>query len=291
MLTVKYKVNLIKKLLYLKDVIDLGKLQDCADKNGIKQSNLSTLVSDLEKELDVSLLSKTSTGVIPTNVAQQVYKYIEEIEEILSTIQLEFIKKNDLSGVITIWAEEGFISTYILGIISDFYAKYPKIRLDILTGKEVNLSKVDIALVDSHMNKLPNAKKLFTIERETHFYTTEKYLKNHPMPESLEDLLENSDLCIWQQYLSWPECRIINKYAKHLNTTADMLPVITNLIKSGAGIGLFSNWCKKQSPELIKLNHINFSIHHEMYAVCKNGNEKQAKIKALVELFQTTLKN
>lgn len=51
MATIKTRVTLLKELLALKEVIDTGQIQVAANKNGIKHSNMSKLISDLETQL------------------------------------------------------------------------------------------------------------------------------------------------------------------------------------------------------------------------------------------------
>lgn len=287
--TVKTKANTIKALLYLKEAIDSGRIQQCATRNGVKQSNLSTLLMELESDMNTKFLYRSSSGVVPTNAAQQIYDDIGEIEKILARIQSVFLKPEDLSGSITMCAEEGFLSNYLLKLMSDLYAQYPNIRLDVLTAKDVNLATVDVVVVHDHSVSIPVGPRLLETTRKTHFYSTKAYLDKYGKPKDLADLLENFDLCLWSSFLKWPECRIINKKAKHLNMTADVLSLVLNLIKDREGIGLFPDWYALLNPELVLLDNIDFELVHHFQVICRPGYENKPKIKALIKLLQDNI--
>ena len=59
MATIKTKLALLKELLALKEVIDLGQIHAAADRNGIKHSNMSKMISDLEARFKAPLLIRS----------------------------------------------------------------------------------------------------------------------------------------------------------------------------------------------------------------------------------------
>ena len=65
-MNIKQKLALIKIILYFNDILRKGKISKSAEENGIKQSNLSRLITDFEKASGVTLLQRSNQGVIPT---------------------------------------------------------------------------------------------------------------------------------------------------------------------------------------------------------------------------------
>ena len=61
--TIKSKIQFLKELIALKEVIDAGKISVAADKNGLKSTNLSKLITSLESRLHTKLISRSSNGV------------------------------------------------------------------------------------------------------------------------------------------------------------------------------------------------------------------------------------
>ena len=86
MSTLKTKILLLKELLALKEVVDKGSIQIAVNENGIKNSNLSQLIKDLEDRFNTKLINRNFDGSQPTNSAQIIYNDICAIEELLKKI-------------------------------------------------------------------------------------------------------------------------------------------------------------------------------------------------------------
>ena len=84
MSTLKTKIILLKELLALKEVVDKGSIQIASYENGIKNSNLSQLVKDLENRFNTKLINRKFDGSQPTNSTQLIYNDICAIEELLN---------------------------------------------------------------------------------------------------------------------------------------------------------------------------------------------------------------
>lgn len=269
----KRNLLLLKQLLGLKEIIDSGQIQRAAVKNGIRQSNLSHLIADFEKEIGCSLLTRSASGVAPTNTAQLLYAEVQKIFDILEGVNTSFIKADDLSGTLNVWTDMGIVGSYIIKNLSDFFATYPKIRLNILTAENIDLKNVDVAIVDKQKHMIPhNVKPLFHLKTHVRFYTTQAYLDTHGTPKDLEDLLMNYDLCLRQADLDLPEVNHLFKKAKHLNTISDSNAVIFRLILNGGGFSLFPEWMADLSPELIPVQSVDFSFDCTFVAFCPKKN-------------------
>ena len=82
MSTLKTKLILLKELLALKEIVDKGSIQIAATENGIKNSNLSQLIKDLEDRFNTKLINRNFDGSQPTNSTQLIYNDICSIEEL-----------------------------------------------------------------------------------------------------------------------------------------------------------------------------------------------------------------
>ena len=92
-MNIKQKLSKIKTLLYFNAVLKSGKISKVAQENGIKQANLSHLLTDFENATGITLLQRSNQGVTPTNqglfiakIADKIEKNIQEIEKILTPI-------------------------------------------------------------------------------------------------------------------------------------------------------------------------------------------------------------
>ncbi len=285
MSTLKSKILLLKELLALKEIVDKGSIQIAAGENGIKNSNLSQLVKDLEDRFNTKLINRKFDGSQPTNSTQLIYNDICEIESLLNKILETFVDMDALSGSMSVWTEEGLFGSYILKDLSEFYAKYPKIRLELLMRKEPDISNMDILIVKPKLPPNIHGTVLFKFKTHLKFYTSKKYLAKHGAPKNINDLLENHNLCMVIRYMNLPEVQSIIKRAKHLNTTSDSLALIYRLVSDGDGITVFPSWFEESGKNLVCLNNLDFEYEMETQCMCRTEIAELPKVRAFVNFF------
>ena len=285
MSTLKSKLILLKDLLALKEVVDKGSIQIAANENGIKNSNMSQLIKDLEDRFDTKLINRSFDGSLPTNSAQIIYNDICAIEELLNKISETFVDMDALSGSMYVWSEEGLFGSFIMTDLSEFYAKYPKIRLELFMRKEPDISTMDVLIIKPKLHPNIHGTVLFKFKTHLKFYTSKKYLATRGVPKSINDLLENHDLCMVYRYMNLPECQSIIKRAKHLNTTSDSLALIYRLVNDGDGITVFPSWFQESSENLVCLQDLDFEYEMETQCVCRTEIAESPKVRAFVNFF------
>ena len=285
MATIKTKVAFLRELLALKEVIDIGQIQAAAERNGIKHSNLSKMISDLEGRFKTTLLIRSSAGSVPTNTTRQLYSDIEVISDALDNLLHNLTEPDELTGFLSVWTEEGFSGSGLLTELSRFYAAHPKFRLDILTNSHTNMASPDISIMDARMlSKIPG-KALFKFKSKVKFYSTPEYMYKRGAPRDMEDMLENYDLCIQQKFLQLPEFNFLLKRAKKLNTTADSASIIYQLISEGEGVALMPEWCSNKNKRLVEVPNIEFDYEYILTGFGNPLKVKSPKVQAFLEFF------
>ena len=121
MSTLKTKLILLKELLALKEVVDKGSIQIAAGENGIKNSNLSQLIKDLEDRFDTKLINRGFDGSQPTNSTQIIYNDICAIEELLNKISENFAWECNISCFAHTIGVETLKNTYSMSL--DLYIR------------------------------------------------------------------------------------------------------------------------------------------------------------------------
>lgn len=285
MSTLKTKILLLKELLALKEVVDKGSIQIAACENGIKNSNLSQLIKNLEERFNTKLINRNFDGSQPTNSTQLIYNDICIIEETLNKISEKFLDIDALSGSMSIWTEEGLFGSFILRDLSEFYAKYPKIRLELLMRKEPNISDMDILIIKPKLHPNIHGTVLFKFKTHLKFFASKKYLDIHGTPQNINDLLENHDLCMVNRYMNLPEYQSIIKRAKHLNTTSDSLALIYRLVRDGDGITVFPSWFEKSDKNLVCIKNLDLEYEMETQCICRTEISESPKVLAFVNFF------
>ncbi len=285
MSTLKTKLILLKELLALKEVVDKGSIQIAASENGIKNSNLSALIKNLEHRFNTKLINRGFDGSQPTNSTQIIYNDICAIEEILNKITENFVDIDALSGSMSVWTEEGLIGSFILKDLSEFYSKYPKLRLELLMKQEPDVANTDILIIKSKIHPNIHGHILFKFKTALKFYASKKYLNEHGTPKNINDLLENHNLCMSSRYLNLPEYQGLMKRAKHLNTTSDSLALIYRLVNDGDGITVFPMWFEEYSKNLVCLDNLDFDFETEIQCICRTEIAESPKVQAFVNFF------
>ena len=285
MSTLKTKLILLKELLALREVVDKGSIQIAANENGIKNSNMSQLIKDLEDRFDTKLINRGFDGSLPTNSAQIIYSDICAIEELLNKISENFLDIDSLSGAMSVWTEEGLFGSFIMKDLSEFYAKYPKLRLELLMRKEPDISEMDVLIIKPKLHPNIHGTVLFKFKTHLKFYTSKKYLATHGAPQNINDLLETHDLCMVYRYMNLPECHSIIKRAKHLNTISDSLALIYRLVNDGDGITVFPSWFHESSENLVCLDNLDFEYEMETQCMCRTEIAESPKVRAFVDFF------
>lgn len=94
-MSVKTKSILFRDLLYLREVVEHTNINTTAEKNGIKTSNLSKIIKDLENITQKQLFHRSNKGVLPTGEAMKLSVLISELEKLFDNISKELFKQEN----------------------------------------------------------------------------------------------------------------------------------------------------------------------------------------------------
>lgn len=86
-MNIKRQASIIRQMLYLLATIRNGKITQTAEENGIKTSNLSSLLKDLEEFSGTTLLTRKSDGVEATAAGKELFDLALEFEKTLDKFQ------------------------------------------------------------------------------------------------------------------------------------------------------------------------------------------------------------
>lgn len=195
------------KIIFFCTVVKLGSLSKAAEEFNISVSAASRWVAELEKEMGVSLLKRSTRRVSPSQTGMHLYEKFEPlmrqaremIEEVVST-------GNDYIGLIRIASTPLFATEYLVDIISAFLIEYPKIKVKLFINPfpvdlvdEVDFSiraqatyKGKIDLDSSDVRKRLISEPLVTVASSV-------YLNDHPAPQTPEDLANHR--CLYSKSL------------------------------------------------------------------------------------------
>ena len=98
-MSVKLKVALFRDLLYLREVICYGKISAAAEKNGIKPSNLSAIIKNLEHMSGKKLFLRRTNGLFPTDEALELAQKISGLENSFEQTVSAFLSPNQTQHI------------------------------------------------------------------------------------------------------------------------------------------------------------------------------------------------
>ena len=120
--------NIQKYLAFLKTV-ELKSFSKSAQALSYSQSGISRMVSDLEKEWNISLLERGKNGVNLTSDGLKILPYVKNVYEEYQKLQMQIDELNGLqSGIIRIGTFSSVATHWLPNIIKEFQKDYPKSR-------------------------------------------------------------------------------------------------------------------------------------------------------------------
>lgn len=122
-----------RQLQYFLDVMETHSIKKSAEKNMISSQGLSKMIKDLEKELNVTLFTRSSHGLNPTIHAISLKHSADIIIQEYENIHLNlFLQKKESLTTLRVLSTYGMLKYLTMDFIVDFYASNPLIRLNIV---------------------------------------------------------------------------------------------------------------------------------------------------------------
>ncbi|QXT38209.1 LysR family transcriptional regulator [Gymnodinialimonas ceratoperidinii] len=135
----------LQQLKYFAAVFENGSFSAAADKVNATQSGLSMHVSQIEKRYDITLFTRTSSGVTPTEAGRAFY---EDAVKVLAAARLAEDRLRTLSKSVVGHVQVGLMPTFTRAVMPSvvlrFAEEYPNVRLSITEAYSSVLSQ-DVA--------------------------------------------------------------------------------------------------------------------------------------------------
>jgi DNA-binding transcriptional LysR family regulator len=179
------------KLRVFHAVAEAGSFTHAGETLNLSQSAVSRQIGALEDTLKVPLFHRHARGLILTEQGELLFKTTRDVFAKLATTQALLTESTDRpKGPLKIATTVAFGSIWLTPRMKEFLELYPDIQVTILLGEgEVDLAmrEADVA-IRLHPPQQPDLiqRKLTTMH--LHVYASPDYLKDHPMPQTPEDL-------------------------------------------------------------------------------------------------------
>ncbi|HEY1926233.1 MAG TPA: LysR family transcriptional regulator [Caulobacteraceae bacterium] len=174
-------------------VARLGSFSAAARECGLSQPQASRVVADLEAELGVRLLSRTTRAVVLTEAGGEFLARIEPILAALEEAEHSVREGGELRGLVRMSMPTSFGIRDVIPRLAAFAERHPTLRLQLQLGdrrQDLIRDAVDVAI---RLGRLPDstatAKLIATIPRVV--VASPDYLARHGAPLTPEDLVRH----------------------------------------------------------------------------------------------------
>lgn len=281
-------------------VVDTGSFSAAGRLLGVGQPAVSKAISQLEKRLDVQLLSRTTHGLIPTEAGQNFYDNARKAIEAADEAELAARGATAaLSGRLRIGAAVTFARLHVMPKLADFLRTHPALNVEVvLDDRNVDLIEtgLDLALrmgsslSDSSLTarKIGESKRLVV--------ATPEYLSQRGEPRSPGDLSKH-DAVIYDVRgggADWvfasSEASVSVTLNSRVRTSA--AEGVREAVFAGIGLTVASEWMF--APELksgkVKAILCDWGLPPvNLWCVFPSGRRISAKTRAFAKFIEQTL--
>lgn len=189
----------LNDLYYFSAVVDHGGFAAAERALGIPKSRLSRRISQLETEMGVRLLQRSTRRFAVTDVGQSVYRHAQSmLAEAQAAREVVDRLSAEPRGVVRVSVPVGFAQQQMPKLIPDFLARYPEVRLQLhVSNRRVDVINEGFDVALRVRTKLDDDGSLvmrsFGQVQEL-LVASPEYLKRAGRPSSPEDLNEHVTL-------------------------------------------------------------------------------------------------
>lgn len=284
------KLNCMKAFVA---VVDAGGFSNASRKVRQSKNLLSKYVAQLEGELNVRLLNRSTRKVSTTPTGQAYYErslpILAELEELESSVQAT---QSTPRGELRISASVSFAELYLMPLISDFSKRWPDLKIDlILSDRMIDLVEdgVDVAL---RIAELPDsslvARRLCpvrTIACASPTYLREVGRPEHPLELSRHRAIFDSNITSNQQWLFQEQDRKL-VITMSGSITVNSVRAVRELLLTDLGIALCPDFVVADDIRAGRLEEIlaDYAFHNmALYAVYPHRRHLSAKVRLLID--------
>lgn len=211
-------------------VVERGTISAAGRSLGLSKTVASKRLQDLEADLNISLLNRTTRHVSATEAGQALYdRIVPMIREMDAIIEQITERSETPSGVLRILARRSFGMLHVVPTLPSFRAAYPEVTVDLHLTETLEIAPshgIDIAIrLGQPAEKSLDWRRLTTDRRM--LCASPEYFRHHEPPAGLGDLDRHNCLTYGQE--AEPAVWV----AEHLGQRRDI--VVTGSLRSNSG--------------------------------------------------------
>ncbi len=262
---------------------------------GLSTTSISRIVADLEAELGVLLLNRTTRQVALTEPGLE---FVQASAGVLEEVELLCRRTKETraqpSGTLRIASLVGFGNDCLAPAISVFRERYPEIKIYLEVGTDVvDLidQPFDIAIRTSELKDSSMVARTITNQKAI-IVAAPALVNKLGMPRSLEDLKHFPSVTLiggkWGRTHQFHFENEVISFETSRDYVVNSLPALRNTIVSGYGFGIaldFSVARDLDEGRLVQLLPDYKSTEQSIYAVFPNRRYLPAKVRLFIDFL------
>ena len=277
----------------------LGSFSAAARECGLSQSQASRIVADLEAELGVRLLSRTTRAVVPTEAGGEFLAQVEPILAALDEAEHSVREGGELRGLLRMSMPTSLGIRDVIPRLASFAERHPHLHIQVQLGdrrQDLVGDAVDVAVRLGRLSdSTATAKLIATIPRVV--VASPDYLARHGVPETPDDLVRHRIVggtaaagpTAWRFERNGEESAI--KLEPHFSTDENEGAIAA--ATAGFGITSTSGWACRRELEagaLVRLLPVWTLAGIPVHAYFPMGRATRAAARAVIDHLVTTLR-
>jgi DNA-binding transcriptional LysR family regulator len=248
------------KLRIFHAVADAGSLTHAGDTLNLSQSAVSRQIRALEESLNTNLFHRHARGLILTEQGELLFDATRAMSKRLDAAAARIRdSEEEVFGELRVTTTTGFGTLWLAPRLSNFYAKYPDLKIDLMLEERVldlPMREADVAIRMKEPSQADLIRKRLMSVR-MRLYATPEYLQNLPPPNSLEDLSSHRIIC---QNVSSAQVAAGATLVQQL-LMSDVRSTLTvnnyfgvlQAVLADLGIGVLPDYVTEELPQLVRV--------------------------------------
>jgi DNA-binding transcriptional LysR family regulator len=248
----------LNSLMIFAKVVEASSFSEAARRMNMPIQTVSRRIADLEEELGVRLLERTTRNLRVTDVGLEVLQHARSSVELNEAVD-DIVSNHHthVSGLLRLSAPPNISESLLAPLISAFQVSYPDVRVQVLITDRIIDHIADGVDITFRLGELKDstlvARKLLTYRHL--MVASPEYIKDNKMPSKPEEMLTHRIIAFshWTPEISWKFSHVNGKdeetvtFAPYLsmNDFTGLNPALL----SGIGIGSVSPIIQ---PELLR---------------------------------------
>lgn len=283
-MSIKSKTVLVRNLLCFMEAAKQGTVSKAAQDSGMKQSNFSNCIKELEKKLKCELFVRMHNGVTLTENGKEFFKISCDLDNVLFKVENYSTAASKISGDVRLWISEGLGATYLSSCLPDFLMQYPDVHIEIFCSidnpKVVQEADMAIVYDEPHQS---DAVVISKNELRFGLFASRDYLTKYGCPKDLNELTQNHKICDRDNFADvWPEWKEVVKNSSHVVTTTNSTSMLRRLTRDGIGISLHPLGFEKDK-NIERILKDEFELSHPFWIISHAASKDVPKIRALID--------